>query len=294
MIHSNEDLQEAYVLIREMYRSKGMVPGKVKKIGYRNKWNYVLAGENQSGIAFNFTGDHAVYGEVEDLEQFINLRPYIGTNLWELVEFLLGQPGLQMRSLCLAALNALSDPLTNPDSLQERGIIASEEEDYDFVSKEDIVTVIGYGGIVSQVYGRCQELHVNDMRPKRALQTLAIGEKIEYGPEKIIFHPAEENAEVLGKSNVVLMSGCTIVNGTFQELIAYAKQARIIGMYGPSAQIIPDFLLGKGLNYISSRRIVNHSGIEDRLMNALDLGGAFKSDMKAYYVKRWNDKAETT
>jgi len=33
-----------------------------------------------------------------------------------------------------------------------------------------------------------------------------------------------------------------------------------------------------------SRRIINHSGIVDQLMNAMDLGGAFKADMKAYYV----------
>ncbi|SPF31891.1 Molybdopterin biosynthesis enzyme (fragment) [Candidatus Desulfosporosinus infrequens] len=173
MIISNTDLQRAYAMIREMYRDKGIISGTLRKIGFRNKWNYVLAEQDQSGLAFNFTGDHAVYGEVDDLEQFINLQSYIGRNLFEFVEHLLLKRELQMRSLCVAALNALSNPLTSSSSLKERGIPVSEEESYDFIKSEDIVTVIGYGGIVNQMYGRCKELHVNDMRPKHALLTLS-------------------------------------------------------------------------------------------------------------------------
>ncbi|KUO78239.1 MAG: hypothetical protein APF81_25135 [Desulfosporosinus sp. BRH_c37] len=174
MIISNEDLQRAFALIREMYRDKAIVPGKLRKIGFGNKWNYVLAEKDQIGLAFNFTADHAVYGQVDDLEQFINLRPYIGKNLFEFIEYLLLQKKLQMRSLCLAALNALSHPLTSLSSLKERGIPVSLNERYDFIKSEDIVTVIGYGGVVNQIYGRCKELHVSDMRPKHTLFTLTM------------------------------------------------------------------------------------------------------------------------
>lgn len=43
MITLNADLQKAYVMLCEMYRAKEIVPGKLRKIGFRNKWNYVLA-----------------------------------------------------------------------------------------------------------------------------------------------------------------------------------------------------------------------------------------------------------
>lgn len=284
MITSNADLQRAYVMIREMYHDKGIDPGKLRKIGFGNKWNYVLAEKDQSGLAFNFTADHAVYGEVDDPEQFIVLQPFIGKPLFEFIEYLLLKQGLQMRSLCLAALNALSYPLTSLSSLKERGIPVSSDERYDFIEREDIVTVIGYGGIVNQIYGRCKELHVSDMRPKHTLVTLVVGEKIEYSPEKIVFHSAEDNAEILSKSDVVMISGCTIVNRTYQEIISSAKKARIIGMFGPSAQIVTDFLFSHGINYVASSRISNHSCQEYQLRNAMDFGGAIKSNMEAYYV----------
>jgi uncharacterized protein (DUF4213/DUF364 family) len=284
MITSNDDLQRAYAIIREMYRAKAIVPGRLRKIGFGNKWNYVLAENDQSGLAFNFTADHAVYGQVDDLEQFINLQPYIGKTLFEFIEYLLLKKELQMRSLCLAALNALSHPLTSFNSLKERGIPVSSDERYDFIKSEDIVTVIGYGGVVNQIYGRCKELHVSDMRPRHTLVTLIVGEKIEYSPEKIFFHSAEENAEILAKSDVVMISGCTVVNGTYQEIINSAKKARIIGMFGPSAQIVTDFLLSNGINYISSSRICNPSLLEYQLLNVMNFGGTIKSNLKPYYV----------
>lgn len=285
MIKSNDDLHKAYLMIQKRFRSSNKKASNLKKIGFRNKWNYVITEENQVGFAFNFTADHAVYGQVDDMEQFIQLQPFVGKSLFEFVEYLLSKQGIQMRSVCLASLNALSQSLI--DDNQNNCNSVPQTESFDFVQPEDVVTVIGYSGIINKIYGRCKELHICDMRPKYLLNTLTIGERIEYGPEKINFHPAAENEEILAKSDVVLMTGCTLVNGTFQELINFSQKARVIGMYGLSAGMIPDYLMNCGINYISSSRVLRSSKLEYQLANSFDLSESFKLYTKPYTVRKF-------
>lgn len=286
MIESNTDLINAYLQIQNKYKAAKKSIGKLKKIGFRNKWNYVITEDDQVGLAFNFTGEHAVYGPIDDMEPFIRLQPYVGKTLTELVEHLLSKPDIQMRSICLAVLNALSQPLID-DYLHENSFTLWETENLDFIKPEDVVTIIGYGGIAARIYGKCKELHISDMRPRYMLNTLAIGERVEYGPEKIIFHPAADNEQILAESDIVMITGCTLVNGTFPELVKFSKKARVIGAYGPSAGIIPDFLLGCGFNYISSSRMISGSQLEYQLANSLDLAECFKSCMKSYIIRRF-------
>lgn len=279
MITTNEDLKNAFHQICEKYEKENKSIGKLKKIGFRNKWNYVITEDNLFGMAFNFSADHAVYGQVDNMEQFIKLKPFIGKNIADFVEYLLSEYDIQMRSICLAVLNALSGPLIEGNS-----DTVAFNESYDFIKPEDVVTIIGYGGVVGKIYGKCKELHISDMRPSYLLNTLTIGEDIVYGPEKITFHSETENEKVLAKSDIVIMSGCTLVNGTFKEIIDYSKKARVIGMYGPSAGIIPEFLFENGINYISSSRIKGNTELEYQFANSLDMSYSTKSCMIPYAI----------
>lgn len=217
----NRDFIAAYCKIKGIYEKTNTTPGTLEKIGFCNKWNSVFATGGQAGIAFNFTGEHAVYGPITDFEPFTSLQRYIGKNLFEFTEHLLPLSGIQMRSICLAALNALSQPVNSPE---------------------------------------------------------------QNGPSGVFFHSAEENKEILPKSDIVIMSGCTLINGTFKELIEYSQKARIIGMFGPSGQTIPDFLLNCGINYILSNRITQPNGLYFRIMDAFYLGNAFKECTEPYAV----------
>jgi uncharacterized protein (DUF4213/DUF364 family) len=280
----NSDFIAAYCKIKDIYEKTNTSSGVLEKIGFCNKWNSVFATGGQAGIAFNFTGEHAVYGPVSDFKPFISLQRYIGKSLFEFTEYLLSLSGIQMRSICLAALNALSQPINSPEQLKNRGICLRDSDDFNFVRHDDIVTVVGYGGIERKFQGRCKEIHVLDMRHKSNLQTLTVGETIEYGPSGVFFHSAEENREILPKSDIVIMSGCTLVNGTFKELIEYSQKARIIGMFGPSGQIIPDFLLNCGINYILSCRIIQPNGLYSRIMDVFYPGNVFREYTKPYAV----------
>lgn len=285
MVNSTADFEAAYHQIRALYKQYGMTAGVLTRIGFRNKWNYVLAEGDQAGLAFNFTADHAVYGAVTEMEQFTRLQQYIGRNLTEFTEALLNQKGIQMRSLCLAALNALSQPLLETDCLEERGYAPGETENYDFIRFDDVVTIVGYGGLHNSIYNKCKELHITDMRPRSALQTLTVDKEIRYGPPKITFHGAEENESVISNSDVVFLTGCTLVNGTFRELIQYAEKARVIGMYGPSAAIIPDFLIEQGINWISSSHVLGRHMLEPGFEYSMDFSTMGKSMMQPYIIR---------
>lgn len=290
MIDSTADFKAAYDQIRILYKKYNLPAGKLIKIGVRNKWNYVLADGGQAGVAFNFTADHSVYGSVIDSEQIANLQQYIGNSLFEFAEALLCERDIQMRSICLAALNALSQPLLERDSLKDRGIQSLETENYEFIKADDFVTIIGFGGIFGNIYDKCKELHITDMRPIHTLQTLTVDHEVRYGPPNIQFHTADENEDVISKSDVVFITGCTLVNGTLEKLVRFAKNARVIGMYGSSASVIPEFLFERGINWISSNRVIGHYMNEPQFEYSIDIFASNKNMVQPYFIHMKQDK----
>ncbi|MEL7564255.1 MAG: DUF364 domain-containing protein [Dehalobacterium sp.] len=251
-----KQLCDAYTQIMQQYNDEGLIPGRLERIGFSGKWTGVFGTKEQSGIAFNFTGEHEFYGSVAP-NLLAELQVFAGESLTCLAEYLWGKEGILYAALYLAVLNALSNPLNTKERLQKRGFSFAHANDFTFIKEDDFVTVIGAGGVVNQLRQHCKEVHVSDMRPKSALESFWVGKKIFKGPKRIIFHSPEENEELLLQSDVVFITGCTLVNRTIFQLLPMIKKARVIGMFGPSAMLLPDFLFGLGVNYISSSRIKN-------------------------------------
>lgn len=283
-------LIEAYRYIKNIYEIESMDPGILEKIIFSPKWTGVFADRGQTGVAFNYAGEHLVYGPVKDLNSIEGLKRFIGQSLFSLAEYLLPlDEDIHMRSICLSTLNALSRPLILRGYPKDQAITKfNASKDIDFILPEDIVVIIGYGRLIDQVYGRCKELHVMDMRPKHKLTSMCIDKNIGYGSKNTFIHSSEENEEILSKADVVLITGATLVNGTFLELIKYSKVARVIGMYGPSAQILPDILLNSGINYIGSSIVTKPDVLESILMDNFSTRHMFKDCMDNYVIKGIN------
>jgi len=45
----------------------------------------------------------------------------------------------------------------------------------DLIRSTDIVTVVGYGGLVRSLVGICKEIHITEMRPSETFITTVIG-----------------------------------------------------------------------------------------------------------------------
>jgi len=283
-MEKNSILKRAFESVAKTYRLENRTPGTLRSIGIKPQWNVVIGTQGQCGLALNFTGEHAVYAQKENPGQIASFQMWIGRNLLDFAAHLLDQEDIQSRSICLATLNALSQPLTDFDRLKNKGFTFTGEEMPEFVRPEDVVMIIGYGGIVRFFAGKCKELHISDMRPKESFQTMIIGKQIGFGPKNITLHTADENKSIISRSDVVIITACTLVNDTFDELVQYAQKARVVGLYGPSAQLMPDFFLENGINFIRCFRVKDAQRFEYDMVNDQDMEVALKTYQQTYHV----------
>ena len=250
--------------IKNFYRQEDRRPGCLREIGYVPRWTVVIAEGEQWGIAFNFTGGHGHPG-IDSPDELGDIRYLIGRDLFYCAEKLLDAETLPQRSLASAVLNALSRPFSTRAALEERGMTEEPPNLLPPLFPDDKVVVIGYGGLPQRLREHVKVVHVSEMRPAKSFYTWRIGTAVTRGPQQIVFHSAEENAELLSDADVVFMTGCTLVNGTFSSLMEQSKHARFHGVYGPSAGLLPECLWNEGVDWISTYRIEEENALLDRL-----------------------------
>ena len=197
------------------------------------------------------------------------MAPFVGRPLSRLVEFLLGGAGLEERIFCLAALNALSAPLNTTASLAGRGWEELPPRSLPFLRPEDRVVCVGYGCLIDEVLALCPQVHVCDMRPVEDLEARFVGGDRERGPRGVVFHPARDNPAQLSQADVVLLTGCTLANGTWQALLEWAKGARMLGLFGPSAALAPEVLKAVGFGYVTTSRVIDPAALARNLERPL-------------------------
>jgi uncharacterized protein (DUF4213/DUF364 family) len=122
------------------------------------------------------------------------------------------------------------------------------------------------------------------MRPVETFTSLVIGEDIHYGPAGISLHTEKDNKELLAGADVVFITGSTLANGTFEEVVRDSEDARIRCLYGSTAQLIPDLLFDYGINLVMSVQITDPVRFEFDVLNSADLETALKRHQKKYSV----------
>jgi uncharacterized protein (DUF4213/DUF364 family) len=281
-------LEETLTRLKVLYQEEKLVPGTITWIAIKPQWNVIIGTNGQCGMAINFTGIHDIYRNPEVSAK--SLKPLIGKNLWDVANEKIISTDMWEKAIGIAAMNALSQPFLSPGSLRKRGFEVVEGMPHvaDFVTHRDIVSIIGYGGVVREVVGKCRELHITEMRSQDTFQTIIIGEEIEFGPKALTIHPESENKAVLGKSDVVIITGSAIVNGTFDELMSYSTKARTVGMYGPSVSFIPDILFEQGVDFIFSYWVNDPARFEYDMFNEIDMEVTLKAFQKQHVM--WREK----
>ena len=286
MHDSTEILERTFARLEELYSSEGLRPGKFIAAGLKPGWNVVIGSDGQCGMAMGFTDPGGAFGKPEmDIER---LGSCSGKDLFEVADYYIARSGWHERSIGVASLSALSQPFLTAEMLAKRGYtdLGSAVDLTSFVKPEDIVTVIGYGGSIKRLLGRCRELHVTDLRPRAAFQTLLVGETIAYTPAEVIVHPETENREAIGRADIVWITGSSLVNGTFGELTGYAASARMVGMYGASASLLPDALFDAGVSFIHSYRVSDPASFEWGARNDTHMEQIMKTTQQQYVIQR--------
>jgi uncharacterized protein (DUF4213/DUF364 family) len=273
-------LEKTLHRLETLYFTRCIKPGMLAKIGLKPGWTVVLGDGMACGTAFRFSGPHNVYkGLIPTNEE---LQQLIGQTMMSVAERYLYSSSIPLRSIAVACLSALSQQFIEESSLNARGFSVLQNRGFieNALRPDDVVTLIGYGGMLQNVLGKCKEIHVADMRPADVLLTTIIGDKIEYAPSQVILHGAEDDEELLGRSDVVIITASTLVNGTLDELIRYAANARVILLYGPSASMIPDVLCEAGVTCVMSHNVSNPSLFIEGLNNDMNMESSLRNGQK--------------
>jgi uncharacterized protein (DUF4213/DUF364 family) len=277
-------LEKGYEKLLSEYYRLDLPEVTVKNFGLNPGWNAVIGTNGCCGVAMSFQDNNPLYGTDQTRQDLEYLKGCVRSSLFDVASANMTDPRVSRRSIALTLLNALSQPLVTDEVLQAKGYETGVEVK-DLVRSDDKLVIVGYGGLVKSYAGRCRELHVTDQRPKETFRTTIVGETVSYGPAGIEVHSSEENREVLKDADVAIITGSTLVNGTFDEVVGYAKNARIRALYGSSAQLIPDVLFENGINIVMSVAISDPERFAADVMNAPDMETALRKHQRKYNVR---------
>jgi uncharacterized protein len=257
--------------IRSLYASNaGVRAGHLRALVVKPGWNVVLGTEGQHGAAMNFSGYE---GSSLDTNK---VQTWVGMPLFDVAQVALQCVSWHERSVGVAALSALSQPFLTPNALGARGIAVTDRDFAGHLEQEDRVALVGFGGWVSRLRGRCREVYVTDLRPRNEFQAMVIADTISYSPAWAHVHGPEDNPEVLGMADAVALTGSALVNGTMADLLECSRRARLVCVYGASAAFIPDVLFERGVHLVQAHRVSDPQAFEQAMLDEMSLEGAIQ------------------
>ncbi len=125
---------------------------------------------------------------------------------------------------------------------------------------------------------------MTDIRPRETFETVIIDNHIAHGPSDIIVHSAIENEQVLKIADVVIITASTLVNNTFEDLLKFTGNARLVGLYGPGASLIPDEFFDRNIDFITSFHITDPVRFSDDMINDHDMESSIRTYAKTVHV----------
>lgn len=281
-------LKNTLDILDNLYQESKIERPRVKKIFLKSEWNVIQGTNNLFGMVINFTGIHSIYGEQKLRDRAEALKGLVGKEIFDVALDLISSDNIQERSFAVGSISCLSQPFLSSTQIKKRGFIECGDI-MSMINPEDIIAIVGYGGFVRKLLGKCKEIHVTEMRPRERFESVIIGDKVDFGPKEICIHSEKENIKVLSNADIVMITASTLVNGTFDELIDYSKKARIRGLYGPSGSIIPDVLFKTGLNYLRVFEITNPEKFEYDSINDSSLEVALKENQSMHCITTRSD-----
>ena len=246
---TNDDFLDALEMtLQKLGRDKiGNV--RIAEIKDEEKWSITVLRDSQNtvGKAFNFSGDHAVYGNLKAGFDCGRIAAMKGLTAGEAVRKLAEENGILQRSYILSILNALSGLTAD----YENYITMGETEK---LIENETVTLIGYNPPMVERFGqRAKKLYVSDMRDVRKISEETCG-------TGAVIVPSQWNKKVLEKSSVVVFTGCTLVNKTYLDVLEWSKNCKEKIIFGPSARILPEFLIKSGVTHIMTHCNMQQTG----------------------------------
>jgi uncharacterized protein len=161
-------------------------------------------------------------------------------------------------TLKIAVLNAISSKLIKASNY--RIIENSDPIDLiDLTSNKTITVVGGFQTYIQKISETNNKLYV-----------LELNENVLSEEQKQFYVPADKYPDILPSSDIVIITGLTLVNNTIDGLLSSISPKVQVIVTGPSSSIIPDILFENKVNIIGATRITD----SDLLLSIVGEAGA--------------------
>lgn len=157
-----------------------------------------------------------------------------GRPVAELLAMLADEKSALARAVGLASANALLAALPQPPTLKEE-VISSLG-----VTPDDRVVMVGYfGPVISQLKKTGCRLDIVELNPSHGENTLS----------------PEQAKEAMAGCTLAIITGTTLINGTFDEVTAELGNPRAAVLLGPSSPLCGDIFSGTKITHVAGSRV---------------------------------------
>ena len=245
-----KDIKRILELNLALYKKYDIPIANLEEFVFGFKW--AMAIDNNKKISFALRiGKEKPINEYETI-----IRELIGKPLDQCITKLLLKEDDTLRTILVVLSNLMSKSLNTVELLRDRGIERSEGLNFKYDVKDMKVGLIGYGVYIRFFLNKCKEFHAFDLLPEKQILSYHISkDSTEVYPKNIYFHLGEDalkHTDVLKDLDIIIMSGSTLVNNSYLDILNACTKAKIKGIYGPSSELSPDYLFESGFNYIFS------------------------------------------
>jgi uncharacterized protein len=224
-------------ILEEIIASLPTAPVPVRRVLIGIHWTAVCS--QYCGLASTLTNENLPYAHLAEVGNYDHFSAQ------ELARLALSENHYEC-SIGMAAINSLILP--NPQGSKELNAY-----DWIFANCPDKdVAIVGHFPFVDKVRPLARNLWVLEKNPR---------------PGDI---PAEESAEYLGKAHLIAITGSSIVNHSFSEVLSLCNPSATIMVLGPSTPLSP-VLFKHGVSILSGAYVSD----EEKALLTVEQGGSY-------------------
>ncbi len=248
-------LEQTYNLLKSRYKNKfeNLIVSDIRIGIYLTA---VRLSDGSIGTASTLTGEHPFCKKSN--RDFGDLSPLKikGQKVVEILESKKSSPVIS--SIKTAVLSAISSEIIISGNYN---IV----EDCDPIDLTDLspvktITIVGaFQSYIRKISGTGNKLYV-----------LELSENALPPEQKKYFVPSRDYKSILPDSDIIIITGQTLVNGTIDDLLKVISPEAHVIITGPSGNILPDILFQNKISIIGAIRITD----PDTLFNIVSEGGA--------------------
>jgi len=248
-------LQQTYSLLKNLYGSR-LNELYVADIRIGIYLTAVRLSDGSVGTSATLSGDHPFSGKSD--RDFGDLSPLKikGLKVAGILES--GKSSPVISSVKTAVMSALSSEII--DSGNYRIIDDCDPVDLIDLTPVKTITIVGaFQSYIRKISGTGNKLYV-----------LELNENALPPEQKKFFVPSGDSGTILPESDIIIITGQTLVNGTLDDLLKEIPSKSKVILTGPSGNIIPDILFQNKISIIGAIRITE----PDKLFDIVSEGGA--------------------